>query len=182
MPRYAAFLRAVNLGRTRKTPSAALCAAFEELGFADVASFRTSGNVVFSSTGRAGEKALTKRVEAGLEDAFGFEVPVFLRSAGEVRAIAAQEPFDPKLVARSAGKLQIDLLLRAPSAAARKSVLDLATSQDRLAIQGRELYWLPSGGMMDSELDLKAIDRLVGPLTKRTMGTVQTIATKFFAD
>ena len=36
--------------------------------------------------------------------------------------------------------------MKKPSAAARKKVLALATDQDLLALEGRELYWLPSGG------------------------------------
>lgn len=47
--RYAAFLRAVNLGRNRRVSGAELKALFEELGLEEVATFRTSGNVVFEA-------------------------------------------------------------------------------------------------------------------------------------
>lgn len=40
----------------------------------------------------------------------------------------------------------------------RKKVLALATDEDLLAIEGRELYWLPSGGLSESDLDSKALD------------------------
>ncbi len=180
MARHAAFLRGVNLAGNRKTPSTALRSAFEAQGFDDVATFRASGNVVFSVAGRAGEATLTKRAEAGLADAFGFEIKVFLRTEAELRAIAKHEPFDLKEIERSDGKLQIDLLGKKPTAAARKRVLAMGNDDDRLAIKGRELYWLPRRGMMDSSLDLKAIDELIGPTTKRTMGTVESMVAKFF--
>ena len=48
--RYAAFLRAVNLGRNRRVTSAQLKSLFEEVGAEDVATFRTSGNVVFEAS------------------------------------------------------------------------------------------------------------------------------------
>ena len=48
----------------------------------------------------------------------------------------------------------------------------IASDDDRLKFAGSELYWLPSGGQMESELDHKAIDKLVGPSTRRTMGTI----------
>ena len=102
--------------------------------------------MIFAPT-TASEGALTKTIEAGLGEALGYEVPVFLRSCAEVAAIAAQEPFAAKLVAASKGKLQVTLLAKKPTAAARKKVLALATDEDRLAIEGRELYWLPSGGI-----------------------------------
>ena len=47
MSRYAAFLRAINLGPRRRLSGADLRARFEGLGFTDVETFRTSGNVVF---------------------------------------------------------------------------------------------------------------------------------------
>jgi uncharacterized protein (DUF1697 family) len=95
-----------------------------------------------------------------------------------VREIAAREPFEPKLVESSKGKLQVTFLAKAPSATARKKALALATDADRLAISGRELYWLPSGGISESELDLKAIDAALGSGTMRTMGTVEQIAAR----
>jgi uncharacterized protein (DUF1697 family) len=59
-----------------------------------------------------------------------------------------------------------------------KKTLALATDEDLLAIEGRELYWLPSGGISESGLDLKAIDAALGAGTMRTMGTVEQIAAK----
>ena len=57
-------------------------------------------------------------------------------------------------------------------------MLALATDEDLLAIEGRELYWLPSGGISESDLDLKAIDKALGKGTTRTMGTIEQIAAK----
>jgi uncharacterized protein (DUF1697 family) len=71
------------------------------------------------------------------------------------------------------------MLAREPTSKAKKTVLDLATDQDRLALSGRELYWLPSGGTLDSELDLKAIERALAPGTMRTKGTIDQIAAKY---
>ena len=113
-----------------------------------------------------------------MAEALGYEVPVFLRTAAEVREVGAHDPFDPGLVDASAGKLQVSMLLKAPSAEVRKGVLGMATEEDRLAIRGRELYWLPSGGMLDSTLDLKAIDAALGLSTRRTKGTIDQIAAK----
>jgi uncharacterized protein (DUF1697 family) len=144
-----------------------------------VACFRTSGNVVFASAGD-GPSEIAERIEAGLRDSFGFEVPVFVRSEREVRAIARYEPFEPEVLEASKGKLQVSLLATQPPAAARRRVLALSTDEDRLAIAGRELYWLPSGGTQRSELDQNAIASLLGPATMRTKGTVEAIAAKFF--
>ena len=107
-------------------------------------------------------------------------MPVFLRSVEEVAAIAAQEPFPAKAVAGLEGQAAGRRCCRRsrPRRRARRS-LALATDEDRLAIDGRELYWLPSGGMLESELDLKAIEKALGRGTLRTMGTIEQIAAKY---
>jgi uncharacterized protein (DUF1697 family) len=179
MDRYVAFLRGMNLGG-RRIKNDELRLRFEELGFGDVATFRASGNVIFGA--EDGEpKEIAARIESGLGESLGYGVPTFLRSDAELRAIAAHDPFEAQLVEASAGKLQVSLLLKEPVANARKDVLAMSTEEDRLAIEGRELYWLPSGGTIDSELDLKAIGNLLGLTTMRTKGTIDQIAAKHFS-
>jgi uncharacterized protein (DUF1697 family) len=178
MSGYAAFLRGMNVGGHRIS-NAELCARFEELGFSEVSTFRASGNVVFADDEPPAET--TARIEAGLATALGYEVPVFLRTAKEVQKIAAHEPFAQPLVAASKGKLQVMMLATQPTARARKEVLALASDEDRLAFGERELYWLSSGGILDSALDFKALGKPLGPMTTRTKNTVEQVAAKYFA-
>jgi uncharacterized protein (DUF1697 family) len=178
VPRYAAFLRGINVsGRRVKGP--ALCAPFAALGLEDVATFRASGNVVFSGPRQAVDP-LTARIEEALEAALGYHVAVFLRTASRLRAIAEHRPFPPARFRASDGKLQVSLLSRRPTPAAQREVLALATADDPLAFGERELYWLPRGGMLESELDLDAIERRLGPTTRRTQGTLELMAAKHF--
>ncbi|HVY78437.1 MAG TPA: DUF1697 domain-containing protein [Solirubrobacterales bacterium] len=180
MDRYVAFLRGMNLGG-RRIKNEELRTEFEVLGFAEVGCFRASGNVVFAAD-EGDEAKLTQEIEAGLGEALGYEVPVFLRNAAELRAVAARRPFDGAALKASSGKLQVALLAAEPGAAAREQALALASDDDRLAIEDRELYWLPRGRMSESELDLKAIAAALGQHTIRTMGTVEQIAAKYFAE
>ncbi len=180
MPRYAAFLRGVNLGARRRADSEDLRSCFEGIGLEDVATFRTSGNVVFEA-GREGRGKLTGRIENALAEALGYDVTVFLRTAEELEAIAAEQPFPAKLVDRSKGKLQVALLPKKPSAGVRKRVLGMATDEDRLEFAERELFWLPSGGTRDAGLDLAAVEKPIGPWTMRTKGTLELLHSKYFA-
>ena len=180
MSQYAAFLRGVNLGPRRRVSSSDLRAVFEEMGFGDVATFRTSGNVVFSAGDESPAK-LGRRIEMGLAESAGFEMTVFLRTAGEIRAITEHQPFDRRLVEASDGKLQVALLSGRPAALPREQVLALATDDDMLAFGDRELYWLPSGGTRDSALNFKAIEGLLGSATMRTKGTIDELAAKYFS-
>jgi uncharacterized protein (DUF1697 family) len=179
MSRYAAFLRGINVGGHRVSKDG-LRAPFVALGFRDVDTFRASGNVVFAADDEPpGE--LAARIEDGLAEALGYNVATFLRTGSEIRAIAARQPFAPAHMEASGGKLQVAMLSVRPSAQARKSVLALATDSDRLAFGERELYWLPSGGMLESALDLKSIETLLGTQTRRTKNTVEQLCSRHFA-
>ena len=144
--------------------------------------FRASGNVVFDGR-RGGEAELTKRIEAGLGEALGYEVPVFLRSAE--RGARRSPPGAVRRRARSSaskGKLQVALLPKKPAAAARKEALALATDEDRLAIEGRELFWLPQRRHRRIRARPEGARGGARPWTMRTMGTIEQIAAKHCAD
>lgn len=180
MERHVAFLRGMNLGN-RRIKNEELRREFEALGLAEVACFRASGNVIFVGDEGDGPE-LARRIEAGLAEALGYEVPVFLRGAVELREIATREPLDAAAVSASKGKPQIAFLASAPAAGDSRRALALATEEDRLAIEGRELHWLPSGGISESPLDLNALESILGAWTMRTRGTVEQIVGKYFAE
>jgi len=173
--RYAAFLRAVNLGKNRRVTNDRLKQLFEEAGAEEVATFRTSGNVVFEAS-----RDIAGDLEQHLEKALGHEMVIYLRTAKELDEIASATPFPAKDVKGSKGKLQVVLFEKKPTAAVKKKALALGTDQDRLAFGKRELFWLPSGGYMEAELDRKTLDELLGPSTVRTKGTVDQLHAKYF--
>ena len=180
MERYVAFLRGMNLGKRRiKNPE--LVGHFEAIGLEDVATFRASGNVVFSDPAGEAESKLGARIEAELDERLGYDVAVFLRSAAEVTAIAAREPFEAEAIAASKGKPQVILLGRKPSAEAKRAVLDLAPEGDLMVVEGRELHWLPTVGLSETAIDTKALDAALGKGTTRTAGTIAAIAAKYCA-
>lgn len=172
MPRYAAFLRGINVSGTRVSKDD-LCAPFTALGFEEVTTFRASGNVIFDAPRESATK-LAKKIEEALADELGFtKATTFLRTAAEMRALAADDPFPRE----PDQKLHVLFCLKKPPA----SVLKLATKADQLKIGKRELYWAPEGRMTDSELDLKAVEKLIGPNTMRTKGTIDQIAERWFS-
>jgi uncharacterized protein (DUF1697 family) len=168
----------MNVGGHRVT-NEELRARFAAMGFSGVATFRASGNVVFAA-GAESPRDVESRIERGLVAALGYEVPTFIRSEREMRAIALAQPFAAERVTVSAGKLQVALLAASPTPQARADALLLAGDEDALAFGARELYWLPSGSILDSALDMKTIGRLLGPMTMRTKGTIEQLAAKHF--
>ncbi len=148
--------------------------------FSSVTAFLASGNVIFD-TALDDPTSVSARIESGLRQALHYDVPTFLRSADEVRAITRYQPFTAAQLQRSQGKLQVALLSKQPTPTAEKAVLELGTADDRLDIHGGELFWLPSGGLSASELDLKRIAAELGPMTIRTRNTLERLVAKYLS-
>ncbi len=175
-----AFLKGINLGK-RRISNEELRGHVEALGLEQASIFRASGNVIFTDPQSRDEDALASLIEAGLERLLGYEVASFVRNRADLLAISAMAPFDEGTRKRLHGKPQVMLLGARPSPATRRKALAIPGEDDALAFGKRELHWLPAAGISDSSLDLKALERLLGPMTIRTMGTIEQIASKHFA-
>ncbi|MEZ4518545.1 MAG: DUF1697 domain-containing protein [Chloroflexota bacterium] len=91
MTRYVAFLRAVNVGN-RQMKMERLREQLELLGLENVATYIASGNAIFE-TDTDDIPALERRIEAQLEEGFGFDVPTLIRTEDELIAVANTQPF-----------------------------------------------------------------------------------------
>ncbi|MEU3933440.1 DUF1697 domain-containing protein [Streptomyces sp. NPDC029044] len=89
---YAALLRGINVGGSRKVPMADLRTLLTDLGHDDVRTYLQSGQAVFSS-GRVGEDALAGEIAQAIEKRFGFGVDVIVRDHAYLKAIAGACPF-----------------------------------------------------------------------------------------
>ena len=93
MQRSIAFLRAINVGgHTVKMDD--LRTLFATLDFSNVETFIASGNVIFE-TPKENAATLERRIEQHLQQALGYHVATFIRSASEVAATAHYQPFPP---------------------------------------------------------------------------------------
>ena len=178
MPRYVAFLRAINVGGHTVT-MAVLKRHFEEAGCSEVETVIASGNVVFASASKS-PAALEKRIATRLETRLGYAVATFLRTPAEVADIAALRPYPPSELEKPGHGLYIGFLGSEPGASARKAVLALGTTTDVFQLRGRELYWLRRGKFSESKMSGNALEKALGqPATLRNVTTVRKIAAKY---
>src|SRR5262245_61850233 len=70
--------------------------AFVSLGFFRVATFLGSGNVIFETTAKD-VRTLESKIERRLWQILGREVPAFIRTLSELKAITALKPFDSQI-------------------------------------------------------------------------------------
>ena len=179
MTRYVAFLRAINVGG-RVVTMDRLRAVFVDLGFREVSTFIASGNVVFDARAAA-VPALERRIERALEEALGYEVATFLRTPGEVTAVARYRPFDPAVMARATG-LYVGFLAEPPGAEGLKALAALRAPTDRFHVHGRELYWLREGKPGESKIENGILERTVkARATFRGINTVVRLDAKLSA-
>ena len=137
MPRFIAFLRAINVGgHTVKMDQ--LRRLFEDVGLANVETFIASGNVVFETTSR-NAKTLEKRIESKLREALGYEVATFIRTETELAAVANYKPF-PQSDIDAAAALNIGFLADALDSRQTEKLMALRTEIDNFHVHGRELY------------------------------------------
>jgi uncharacterized protein (DUF1697 family) len=177
MPRYVAFLRAINVGG-RVVKMDRLRALFEELGLAQVDTFIASGNVLFNSASKSGP-ALERKIEKHLHASLGYEVATFVRTPAEVRQVAAYEPFSAAVMAAPYHGLYVSILRDAPSAAARRAVEALRSPADDFHIHGRELYWLSRVPFGESKIAGPLLERILGmPATMRNVTSLRKLAAK----
>jgi uncharacterized protein (DUF1697 family) len=167
---YIALLRAINVGTGRKVPMADLRALMDDAGATDVATYIQSGNVVFGHE-QADEAALRDDLETRLEAAFGFAIPVLLRTTGDVAALVAGNPFP---VAEPTRPL-VSFLRDAPPPGALDGLDVAAFAPEAFVLAGREIYLDLPAGVGRAKLP-QALARAHGmPETTRNWRTVRRL-------
>jgi uncharacterized protein (DUF1697 family) len=163
MTRHIALLRGINVGGHKKVPMADLRRALEDAGFEDVKTYVQSGNVALSAAETSPAK-VGRKVEKAIEDAFGFDVAVVVRSRDEIAALVEDDPLgdvatNPKyrVVVFLAGKLDPERLA---------DIDPKAFAPEAFALRDYEIVmWAPEG-QRDS--------KLVKTLTEKRTGVVGT--------
>ncbi len=164
MTRQVALLRAVNVGGTGKLAMTDLRAMGEELGFARVRTFIASGNLLFESD--LPENDVKALLEARLAAFAGKRVPVLVRTAAELVAIVAADPFPD-----AHGSRHMVFFYDAPPPA------DLIAGcrdvqGERLALGMRELFVDYGDGIRFTKLKIAGKEDRTG----RNMNTVRKLA------
>ena len=170
MPRYVALLRGVS-PQNAKMP--ALKACFEQLGFTDVKTLLSSGNVVFSTASRQSAAALVKTIEAGMAAQLPRGFPVLLRTQAHLAALVKADPFAHARLPANAKRV-VTFLAQPPQA--NVTLPDELDGARILAVRGSEVFtaYVPSAR---GPVFMSLIEKTFGKdLTTRTWDTVRKCA------
>ena len=174
MTTFIALLRGINVGGHNIIKMEDLRAICSTLKFQQVQTYVQSGNVVFQAKDDAPEK-LAAKLESAIEKSHGFRPSVICRTASELEATAARNPYagrtdiDPR-------KLGVGFLATQLSAEARAKLLQLKPAQEELHIGIQELFIYFPEGMGKSKLSMAAVERTAKTaITVRNWSTVTNL-------
>jgi uncharacterized protein (DUF1697 family) len=139
MTKYIAILRGINVGTGRKVPMADLRKLCESLGLQQVQSYIQSGNLVFELPNPESIPELEARLQKAFSEAFGFEIPVLIRTAEEWAESIAQNPF-LKEENVDIDRLHLTCLKELPSPELLEKIKVFQYLPDRYEIAGREVF------------------------------------------
>lgn len=178
MPKYAAFLRAINVGG-HLVKMDRLRTLFEALGFSNVETFIASGNVIFDSRSTNTE-SLEKKIEKQLLQALGYEVATFVRSIPEVERIANSQPFSAAELKDNGNRIYVGFLSQAPSEESRSELMKCADKHNDFVIINREVFWLCRVKFSETDFSGARLEKILKlKTTLRNVNTPQRIAAKY---
>ena len=162
VPKYVAFLRGINVGGNCKIPMAdlrLLCAGITS--DPGVRSYIGSGNLVFSAT-----EPLADQIAGGIKDRFGFDVPIVVLAASEMRQVLADCPY-----AGAAGNTVHGYLCLETPTVDRVKIDSLKAPTEQVSVMGRTVWLFAPDGVGRSKLAAK-METCIGPATARNLNTL----------
>jgi uncharacterized protein (DUF1697 family) len=167
---FVAMLRGINVGGRNRLSMADLRDVHTALGHEDVRTHLQSGNVVFATTARTAAEVAAD-IETALADRCGLRVAVVVRSAAEMRAVLAANPYATQAATDDRSVHVTFLAGPGPSrdAIATLAALDAVRfAPDAFVLRGREVFLhCPDGygrtkltpGFFERHLGVAATDR-----------------------
>lgn len=118
---HIALLRGINVSGQKKIKMAELRVHMEDLGFGHVRTYIQSGNILLESDEFA--EVIEEMIAGKIQEVYGFEVPVMVKSPADLKAAIAENPFkeDPE---KDTKRFYLTFLAEEPAA---EQVAHLAT-------------------------------------------------------
>lgn len=181
MPKYVAFLRAINVGG-HIVKMERLRDLFAALSFKNVETFIASGNVIFDSPSKS-SGTLEKKIESYLLRELGYEVRTFVRSVAEVAEVASSKPFADAELENDGITVYIGFLATKPSEEIKRKLSSCADDVNDFLIVDREVFWLCRTKFSETDFSGARLEKILGmKTTLRNANTARRIAARYPAD
>lgn len=173
MTRYVSMLRGINVSDRNRILMADLVEMYESLGLTATRTYIQSGNVVFDASDKAA--SLAHKIEQEIRRRFGFEVPVIIRSKGELRKTVRDNPFTGES-GTDPSKLHVTFLESKPDRIKLGQFDPSGLGKDRFSIDGSNVYLNCPGGYGKTRLSNTYLEKQLGVrATTRNWKTVNVL-------
>jgi len=167
--RFVVLLRGINVNG-RSLAMKELREAAQANGFPDCTTYIQSGNLILSADGDAAE--VEARIESLIEKTFAMKVVAIARSAADLKALAATNPF-PDAVPKA---LHLGLTKKPLKPDAAEALAERATHGEVMTVIGNAFWINFAEGVADSKVTPAAMDKAAGStLTARNWNTLQKL-------
>ncbi|MBS2098460.1 DUF1697 domain-containing protein [Carboxylicivirga linearis] len=143
-----ALLRGINVGGKRKILMADLKAMFLKIGFQKVETYIQSGNIIFQSAFNNSD--IEKMLEKEISTEFGYEVPVIVRSAIDIKNLVKNNPYYSS--EEGINNLHLTFLKVDPNPELVDAISSLSFKPDLFTIEKKEIYIFCDGKYHQSKL------------------------------
>jgi len=169
MPTFVALLRGVNVGKAKRVPMAELRALLAGLGYTGVATLLNSGNAVFRAS-RGTPAKHSADIAAAIAAQLKVEVPVVVKSAGELAAIVSENPI--RVATPEHPRFLVAFAQDAKALSSLASVEALVVPPEQFAIGKNAAYLLCAKGILKSKAGEALLGKAGKPATARNWATV----------
>lgn len=174
MPQYIALLRGINVSGQKIIKMDKLRAIFESIGFTKVSTYIQSGNVIFDSE-EEDAAVVRERIVGELLSQLTFDIPVIIRTPGELLEIVQETPY-PTVNEAENEQRYVTLLAQAPTEAALGKLLAAQNAVDEYQIKGLTVYLLIRKNYGESKFSNNFIEKKLGvSATTRNWETVNKL-------
>jgi uncharacterized protein (DUF1697 family) len=169
VPTYVALLRGINLGPRNRIAMADLRELLTGLGHDEVRTHILSGNAIFTSSRRS-VRAIASEIERTIDERFGFDIAVLVRTRDELAAVVERNPFSA--ANREPSQCFAIFLSENPPKVKLEALDPAAFAPDEVRLGDRVIHaWLPNAVQGSKELGVLTDKRLGVTTTNRNWNT-----------
>src|SRR5487761_790588 len=168
---YISLLRGINVSGKKRVNMKELEKLYISLGFKNVQTYIQSGNVVFECPDTDVLK-LANKIEKRIEQHFGFDVVIFIRTRNEFEKLVEETPFAGK----DDSKCHVTFLSEKPASFPNDEMEKAKDKKEEFVCSGKEVYLLCPNGYGRTKLSNNFFERqLKVDATTRNWKTVSVL-------
>lgn len=169
MPAFVALLRGVNVGKAKRVPMAELRTLLSGLGYTGVATLLNSGNAVFHAP-RGTPAKHAADIAAAISRRLKVEVPVIVKSAGELAAIISGNPI--KTRAEEHPRFLVAFAQDPKALSSLAAIEPLVVPPEKFSIGKYAAYLFCATGILESKAGKALLGKAGRSATTRNWATV----------